>query len=243
MNTNTLLDSLGIAGPGAGLAIGTSTHVGGATPIDVYSPIDGSLIQRVGTAMPAEVETGCQAAHGAFLFWRNIPGPRRGELVRQFGQLLREYKEELGALVTLEAGKIQSEAEGEVQEMIDVCDFATGLSRQLYGLTIQSERPQHRLMEQWHPLGAVGVISAFNFPVAVWSWNAALALVCGDSVVWKPSEKTPFCALACHNLLMRVIRDFDDAPDALSVVVNGGRVVGEALVDSPRLPLISATDQ
>ncbi|MXW84294.1 MAG: aldehyde dehydrogenase family protein [Rhodothermaceae bacterium] len=241
MNTKVLLDSLGIAGPGAGLAIGTSTHPGGASPIDVYSPIDGSLIERVGTATSAEVEAGCQAAHDAFLLWRNVPGPRRGELVRQFGQLLREYKEELGALVTLEAGKIQSEAEGEVQEMIDVCDFATGLSRQLYGLTIQSERPQHRLMEQWHPLGAVGVISAFNFPVAVWSWNAALALVCGDPVVWKPSEKTPFCALACHSLLMRVIRDFEDAPDALSVVVNGGRVVGEALVDSPRLPLISAT--
>ncbi|MCY4674528.1 MAG: aldehyde dehydrogenase family protein [Bacteroidetes bacterium] len=241
MNTHSLLDSLGISGRGPGLAIGESIHSGGAPPMDVCSPIDGSLIQQVGTATPAEVEAGCQAAHEAFLLWRNVPAPRRGELVRQFGQVLREYKEELGALITLEAGKIRSEAEGEVQEMIDVCDFATGLSRQLYGLTIQSERPQHRLMEQWHPLGAVGVISAFNFPVAVWSWNAALALVCGDPVVWKPSEKTPLCALACHNLLMKVIRDFEDAPDALSVVVNGGRVVGEALVDSPKLPLISAT--
>ena len=241
MNTLSLLDSLGISGRGPGLAIGESTHSGGTPPIDVYSPIDGSLIQQVGTATPAEVEAGCQAAHEAFLLWRNVPAPRRGELVRQFGQVLREYKEELGALITLETGKIRSEAEGEVQEMIDVCDFATGLSRQLYGLTIQSERPQHRLMEQWHPLGAVGVISAFNFPVAVWSWNAALALVCGDPVVWKPSEKTPLCALACHNLLTKVIRGFEGAPDALSVVINGGRAVGEALVDSPKLPLISAT--
>ncbi|MCY3488568.1 MAG: aldehyde dehydrogenase family protein, partial [Bacteroidetes bacterium] len=241
MNVRTTLSSLGISDVGPGLIIGSSAHPGGGPRIEVHSPIDGSLIQHVGSATSTEVARGCEAAYHAFLSWRIVPAPRRGELVRQLGQMLREHKEELGYLVTLEAGKIQSEAEGEVQEMIDVCDFATGLSRQLYGSTIQSERPQHRLMEQWHPLGAIGVISAFNFPVAVWSWNAALALVCGDPVVWKPSEKTPLTAWACHNLLMRVVRDFEDAPDALSVVVNGGRDVGEALVDSAYLPLISAT--
>ncbi len=241
MNIRTILSSLGVSDIGPGLIIGSSVNAGEGPRIGVYSPIDGSLIQYVGSATSTEVARGCEAAHHAFLSWRVVPAPRRGELVHQFGQILREHKEELGCLVTLEAGKIQSEAEGEVQEMIDVCDFATGLSRQLYGLTIQSERPQHRLMEQWHPLGAIGVISAFNFPVAVWSWNTALALVCGDPVVWKPSEKTPLTAWACHNLLMKVVRDFEDAPDALSVVVNGGRDVGEALVDSAYLPLISAT--
>lgn len=239
MSVRNILNSLGISG--AGISIGASASPGQGPRIAVYSPIDGSLIQHVGSAAAVEIAHGCKAAHNAFLSWRTVPAPRRGELVRQFGQALREHKEMLGSLVTLEAGKIQSEAEGEVQEMIDVCDFATGLSRQLYGLTIQSERPQHRLMEQWHPLGAIGVISAFNFPVAVWSWNVALALVCGDPVVWKPSEKTPLSALACHNILMKVAQDFEDAPDALSVVVNGGRDAGEALVDSTYLPLISAT--
>jgi len=241
MKSSDILHSLGISDPGPGLIIGSSENISQGPRIDVHTPIDGSLIQSIGSSSPEDVALGCEAAHDAFLAWRTVPAPRRGELVRQLGQILREYKEQLGALVTLEAGKIRSEAEGEVQEMIDVCDFATGLSRQLYGLTIQSERPEHRLTEQWHPLGAIGVISAVNFPVAVWSWNAALALVCGDPVVWKPSEKTPLSALACHHLLMRVVRDFEDAPDALSVVVNGGRETGEALVDSPRLPLISAT--
>ncbi len=241
LEMSTTLKSLGISDVGPGLIVGSSVSSGGGAQIEVHSPIDGHLIQTVGSATAEEVERGCEAAHHAFLSWRIVPAPRRGELVRQFGQILRDHKEELGFLVTLEAGKIQSEAEGEVQEMIDVCDFATGLSRQLYGLTIQSERPQHRLMEQWHPLGAVGVISAFNFPVAVWSWNAALALVCGDPVVWKPSEKTPLTAWACHNLLMRVVCDFEEAPDSLSVVTQGGREVGEALSDSEYLPLISAT--
>ena len=225
----------------AGVAIGSAQESGQGPVMDVHSPIDGTLIQRVGSATPLEVSRGCDAASRAFTDWRIVPAPRRGELVRQFGQILREHKEELGGLITLEAGKIRSEAEGEVQEMIDVCDFATGLSRQLYGLTIQSERPEHRLMEQWHPLGPIGVISAFNFPVAVWSWNAALALVCGDPVLWKPSEKTPLCAMACHQLLMEVVRDFDDAPDELSVLFQGGSSVGRAMVKSPRLPLISAT--
>ena len=241
MNSSSILNSLGISDPGPGLLIGSSENIGEGPRLEIHSPIDGSLLRSVGSSSPADVARGCEAAHDAFLSWRMIPAPHRGELVRQFGQVLREHKEQLGALVTLEAGKIRSEAEGEVQEMIDVCDFATGLSRQLYGLTIQSERPEHRLMEQWHPLGPVGIISAFNFPVAVWSWNTALALVCGDPVVWKPSEKTPLTALACHHLLMRVIRDFDDAPDALSVIVNGDSEAGKALVDSPHLPLISAT--
>jgi len=241
MNSKTILRTLEITDIAPGFVIGSQKESGQGPRIPVYTPIDGSLIQYVGSSTPSDVALGCESAHKAFLEWRVVPAPRRGELVRQFGQMLRQYKEHLGDLVTLEAGKIKSEAEGEVQEMIDVCDFATGLSRQLYGLTIQSERPQHRLMEQWHPLGAIGVISAFNFPVAVWSWNAALALVCGDPVVWKPSEKTPLTALACHQLLMRVVRDFDDAPDALSVVVHGGRETGEALVDSSLLPLISAT--
>ena len=241
MNNHAILSSLGISNNAIGLFVGSAEQSGCGPKMEVYSPIDGHLIHCVGSSDLSDVQNGCESAHSAFLRWREVPAPRRGELVRQFGQILRENKENLAALVTLEAGKITSEAEGEVQEMIDVCDFATGLSRQLYGLTIQSERPQHRLMEQWHPLGAIGVISAFNFPVAVWSWNAALALVCGDPVVWKPSEKTPLTALACHQLLMKVVRDFDDAPDALSVVVLGGREVGEALVDAPQLPLISAT--
>ena len=241
MSAKTVLSVLEISDPAPGLVIGSLEESGKGGDISVHTPIDGSLIQSTGSASLEDVSRGCEAAHQAFLAWRVVPAPRRGELVRRFGQLLRERKEQLGELVTLEAGKIRSEAEGEVQEMIDVCDFATGLSRQLYGLSIQSERPEHRLMEQWHPLGAIGVISAFNFPVAVWAWNAALALVCGDPVVWKPSEKTPLSALACHNLLMKAVREFDDAPDALSVVVQGGRDTGEALVDSPRLPLISAT--
>ncbi len=241
MNKKTILSSLGINGIGPGLLIGSQNEAAKGPRIQVSSPIDGSLIQEVGSSAPSDVTRGCESAYQAFLKWRVVPAPHRGELIRQFGQILREHKQQLGDLVTLEAGKIKSEAEGEVQEMIDVCDFATGLSRQLYGLTIQSERPQHRLMEQWHPLGPVGVISAFNFPVAVWSWNAALALVCGDPVVWKPSEKTPLTALACHQLLMKVVGDFEDAPNALSVVVLGGRETGEALVNSHKLPLISAT--
>jgi aldehyde dehydrogenase (NAD+) len=180
------------------------------------------------------------AAQTAYDAWRSTPGPVRGQLVRELGNLLREHKDDLGALVTIEAGKIRSEGLGEVQEMIDICDFAVGLSRQLHGLTIASERPGHRMMEQWHPLGVVGVISAFNFPVAVWSWNTALALVCGDAVVWKPSEKTLLTALACQALVEEAARRVG-APEGLSSVVLGGAQVGEALVDDPRVPLVSAT--
>src|SRR5690606_6401355 len=173
--------------------------------------------------------------------WRMVPAPRRGELVRLLGEELRAHKADLGRLVSIEVGKIPSEGLGEVQEMIDICDFAVGLSRQLYGLTIATERPGHRMMETWHPLGVVGIISAFNFPVAVWSWNAALALVCGDAIVWKPSEKTPLTALACQAILERALSRFGDAPVHLSTVLIGDRAVGEALVDHRQVALVSAT--
>lgn len=182
-----------------------------------------------------------RAAHDAFLQWQLVPAPKRGELVRLFGEELRAAKQALGRLVTIEAGKIASEGEGEVQEMIDICTFAAGLSRQLCGLTIATERENHRMFETWHPLGVVGIISAFNFPVAVWAWNAALALVCGNPVVWKPSEKTPLSALAVQTLFERALTKFGEAPAGLSAVLNGGREAGEALVDDPRVPLVSAT--
>jgi len=213
--------------------------------LEVRSPVDGAVIARLREDTPASLDEKIARADTAFLAWRMVPAPVRGQLVRLLGDELRAAKEPLGRLVSLESGKILQEGLGEVQEMIDVCDFALGLSRQLYGLTIASERPGHRMMEQWHPLGPVGVISAFNFPVAVWAWNAAIALVCGDPVVWKPSEKTPLCALACNRLLARVLGRMDDLPEGvaqgLSQVVIGGRGIGEALVDDPRLRLISAT--
>ena len=209
--------------------------------LEARSPIDGQVLGRVASATPEQVADAVDRAHQAFLAWRLVPPPRRGELVRLFGEELRRNKDALGALVSLEAGKILQEGLGEVLEMIDICDFAVGLSRQLYGLTIATERPGHRMMETWHPLGVVGVISAFNFPVAVWAWNACLAFVCGDPVVWKPSEKTPFTALAVQALFERAAARFGDAPPHLSTVVQGGREVGEALVDNPRVPLVSAT--
>ncbi|HEY1144728.1 MAG TPA: aldehyde dehydrogenase family protein, partial [Allosphingosinicella sp.] len=212
-----------------------------AGDLEARSPIDGGVIARVAEASPEAVAEAVGMAHEAFLAWRMVPAPRRGELVRLFGEVLREEKEALGRLVSLEAGKILQEGLGEVQEMIDICDFAVGLSRQLYGLTIATERPGHRMMETWHPLGVVGVISAFNFPVAVWAWNACLAFVCGDSVVWKPSEKTPLTALAVQALFERAAERFGAAPAGLSLVVQGGRAVGEALVDDARVALVSAT--
>ncbi len=247
MTTTTLLaasdilESLGIDNKPCGIAIGGRYEAGSGPRMQTLSPIDGSLLSEVGSAGVEDVAAAIDAADEAFQAWRTVPAPVRGELIRRYGQKLREHKKALGALVTLEVGKIPAEAEGEVQEMIDICEFAVGLSRQLYGLTIQSERPEHRLAEQWHPLGPIGVISAFNFPVAVWSWNAALALVCGDPVVWKPSEKAPLCALACHHLLQEVIDEYDPAPDGLIVLVNGGREVGHAVASSRKLPLISAT--
>ncbi|TWI52357.1 aldehyde dehydrogenase (NAD+) [Pseudomonas duriflava] len=207
----------------------------------VFTPIDGSSLGAVTLESAAEVEQKITRADKAFQAWRAVPAPHRGELVRLLGEELRKHKADLGELVSWEAGKITQEGLGEVQEMIDICDFAVGLSRQLYGLTIASERPGHHMRETWHPLGVVGVISAFNFPVAVWSWNTALALVCGNSVVWKPSEKTPLTALACQALFERAVKAFGDAPEYLSQVIVGDRTSGEALVDDPRVALVSAT--
>src|SRR3954466_12011928 len=204
------------------------------------TPITGGELGRVRSHSPGEVAATVAAAQEAFHAWRTVPGPVRGQLVRELGELLREHKDDLGALVSIEAGKIRFEGLGEVQEMIDICDLAVGLSRQLFGLTIASERPGHRLMEQWHPPRVVGVISAFNFPVAVWSWNCALAFVCGDAVVWKPSEKTLLTALACQALVAEAARRAG-APEAISSLVLGGAGVGEALVDDPRVALLSAT--
>jgi len=208
----------------------------------VQSPIDGRLLATLDEATVADAREAVGRAHSAFLKWRSVPAPRRGELVRLLGEELRAAKAELGRLVTIEVGKVESEGLGEVQEMIDICDFAVGLSRQLYGLTIQSERPDHKLTEAWRPAGVVGVISAFNFPVAVWSWNAALAFVCGDAVVWKPSEKAPLSALAVEALYRRAAAKFGpDAPGDLLTVLICGRAVGEALVDDERVPVLSAT--
>ena len=205
------------------------------------SPADGSMLGRVAIADADAVAAAIGRAEEAFRAWRLVPPPRRGELVRLLGEVLREEKEALGRLVSRESGKILSEGLGEVQEMIDICDFAVGLSRQLYGLTIATERPAHRMMETWHPLGVVGVISAFNFPVAVWAWNACLALVCGDAVVWKPSEKTPVCAQTVGALFARAAERFGDAPAGLLEIVQGGRETGAALAGDPRVPLVSAT--
>src|SRR5512135_2344144 len=230
MSHQDILNRLGLAGgpPAAG-------------GLDVTTPIDGTRIATVVPHTRADVETAVARATAAFGGWRVVPAPRRGELVRLLGEELRAHKANLGKLVTIETGKILQEGLGEVQEMIDICDFAVGLSRQLYGLTIASERAGHRMMETWHPLGVVGVISAFNFPVAVWGWNAALALVCGDTVVWKPSEKTPLTALACQALLERTLARFPELAQSVSEVVLGGAAAGEALVESERVPLVSAT--
>jgi aldehyde dehydrogenase (NAD+) len=221
-------------------AAGLLAHFGVARGGELVSlsPIDG---KEIGGVEVGDASAATAQAAKAFLEWRTVPAPRRGELVRLLADELRAEKEPLASLVTLECGKIVQEGLGEVQEMIDVCDYAVGLSRQLYGLTIASERPDHRMMEQWHPLGPVLVISAFNFPVAVWAWNAALALVCGDPVIWKPSEKTPLCAEAVMALVRRALERFGDAPDGIVQLVQGGRDVGEKLVDDPRIALVSAT--
>ena len=207
----------------------------------VRSPIDGTIVAHVHETPVSDMSAIIARAQSAFQDWRTVPAPRRGELVRLLGEELRAAKDELGAVVTLEAGKIVSEGLGEVQEMIDICDFAVGLSRQLYGLTIASERPGHRMMETWHPMGPCGVITAFNFPVAVWSWNTALALICGNPVIWKPSEKTPITAMASMKIMERALARFGDAPEGLVQVVIGGPEIGEALVASPDVPILSAT--
>ncbi|MBC8108704.1 MAG: aldehyde dehydrogenase family protein [Anaerolineae bacterium] len=238
------LKSLGIDQNQSGGAIGSRWLKTTGKAVPARSPIDGRTLATVAWANADNVNAAVNAAHEAFRKWRNVPAPKRGEFVRRVGEKLRQRKNDLGLLVSYEAGKIIQESLGEVQEMIDICDFAVGLSRQLYGLTIASERPGHRMMEQWHPLGVVGVISAFNFPVAVWAWNAMIAWVCGDTIVWKPSEKTPLTAVACHNIVQEVIRESRDldVPDAVSnVVIGDATSVGQPLAASQKVPLISAT--
>ena len=230
MDIAPLLQELGVD-PGA--------HAG--IDLTVHTPIDGSVLATLRSDDAASIAAKVAAAHAAFGAWRCIPAPRRGELVRVFGVHLRRHKAALGRLVTLESGKILQEGQGEVQEMIDICDFAVGLARQLYGITIASERPEHRMMETWHPAGVVAIVSAFNFPAAVWSWNAALALVCGDAIVWKPSEKTPLTALACQALLRRAMAEVGGLPEGLSQVVLGGADAGTALVADARVAVVSAT--
>jgi len=236
---NSLLQRLGLKDENPGVFSGE--WIGGGAVIDKVSPIDGQPVARVRAATAEDYETAVSRAAAAFLNWRSVPAPARGELVRQLGNALRAAKSDLAQLVTIETGKIIAEAEGEVQEMIDICDFATGLSRQLHGLTIASERPGHRLTEQWHPLGPVGVITAFNFPVAVWSWNAALACVCGDPVVWKPSEKTPLTAIAVTRIAEKVCREAKVDPVIFTLIMGDRQTVGERLAADKRLPLISAT--
>jgi aldehyde dehydrogenase (NAD+) len=238
----SLLRELGVPFPLRSVAIGRDWFAGRGATLSARTPIDGSELAQFAGASAEDLSQVVQKAREAFSQWRLVPAPRRGEFVRRIGDRLRYHKEGLAALVTLEAGKITQEALGEVQEIIDICDFAVGLSRQLYGLTIASERPSHRLAEQWLPLGPIGVISAFNFPVAVWAWNAMIGLVCGDPVIWKPSEKTPLTALACHAIAMAAADGMDDVPaNILSMVVGSGADVGHALAAHPGLPLISAT--
>ena len=236
---HSILKNLGLADENLG-AFSGEWHGSGEVH-EKISPVDGKSLGKFRTASAEDYEKVVGRAHQAFLKWRATPGPVRGETVRQLGNALREHKDDLGALVSLEAGKILAEGKGEVQEMIDICDFAVGQSRMLYGLTIQSERPRHRLMEQWHPLGLVGVISAFNFPVAVWSWNAALAAVCGDATIWKPSEKTPLSAIAVTKIAERVCRNTGADPAIFSLLIGDRKHVGEKLATDKRIPLVSAT--
>jgi aldehyde dehydrogenase (NAD+) len=233
---------VGLSPLNTGVFSGSESRKASGGILEVRSPIDHAILGKVTLATSGDVEPIVARAHEAFLKWRVVPAPVRGELVRRIGQKVREKKEELAAVVCNEAGKITSEALGEVQEWIDICDFAVGLSRQLHGLTIASERPSHRMMEQWHPMGVVGCITAFNFPMAVWAWNAMLAFVCGDPVIWKPSEKTPLCALAAHQMVTEAARDFEPAKGlALSSLLIGKADVGEALAAHPLIPLVSAT--
>lgn len=236
---NEILDGLGIAKENPGTSTGKQFF--GAGPKIVSStPIDGQALASVSETTREEYEAVVAQSQEAFKTWRLMPAPKRGEIVRQYGLKLREKKDLLGKLVSLEMGKSLQEGWGEVQEMIDICDFAVGLSRQLYGLTMHSERPMHRMYEQWHPLGTVGIISAFNFPVAVWCWNSAIAWVCGDVSIWKPSEKVPLCSIACQNIFNEVLEE-NNLPEGISNIINGGVEVGEWLTSDTRIPLISAT--
>ncbi|MCH8044370.1 MAG: aldehyde dehydrogenase family protein [Planctomycetes bacterium] len=236
-----VLDRLGVPRDVVAVASGKSWRAGAGPQLEVCSPIDGSPLVSMNEATPDDVSELCRSAHEAFLVWRTVPAPQRGQFVRRIGMRLREVKEDLATVVTWESGKIYQESLGEVQEMIDICDFAVGLSRQLYGLSIASERPQHRLAEQWHPLGPVGVISAFNFPVAVWAWNAMLALVCGDTIVWKPSPRAPLCAAACQAIVSSVLDEMPEVPPAVSNIAIGRTQLGEAVASAELLPLVSAT--
>ncbi|MGB0929975.1 MAG: aldehyde dehydrogenase family protein [Chitinophagales bacterium] len=234
------LTKLGIKELNSGVSTGQEWIEAGGEVISSYSPVDGQLIAKVSTATREDYDNVMDKAQGAFKTWRMMPAPKRGEIVRQYGDKLREYKGELGKLVSYEMGKSLQEGLGEVQEMIDICDFAVGLSRQLYGLTIHSERPKHRMYEQWHPLGVVAIISAFNFPVAVWAWNSALAWICGDVCVWKPSEKAPISAIACMNIMAEVLKE-NDLPEGINCLVVGDYKVGEMMTTDSRVPLVSAT--
>jgi aldehyde dehydrogenase (NAD+) len=233
------LQQLGIKPINEGTSTGQNHFSNGAI-LESYSPVDGKLIASVKTSTAADYEKAMQSATEAFKTFRLMPAPQRGEIVRQFGEKLRKNKEALGKLVSYEMGKSLQEGYGEVQEMIDICDFAVGLSRQLHGLTMHSERPGHRMYEQYHPMGIVGIISAFNFPVAVWAWNTALAWICGDVCVWKPSEKTPLCGVACQNIIAEVIKE-NNLPEGISCLINGDYKVGELMTHDKRVPLISAT--
>jgi aldehyde dehydrogenase (NAD+) len=236
----SVLQALGLKDINNGVSTGLQSWKPAGSRLESYSPVDGELIASVVQANKEDYEKVVAKAQEAFATWRTVPAPQRGELVRQMGNKLREYKESLGKLVSYEMGKSLQEGLGEVQEMIDICDFAVGLSRQLYGLTMHSERPGHRMYEQYHPLGIVGIISAFNFPVAVWSWNSMLAWVCGDVCVWKPSEKVPLSAIACQNIIQEVLRE-NGVPEGLSCLVIGDYKVGELLTNDGRVPLVSAT--
>jgi len=237
--TNDFLQKLGLESTNYGTSTGRE-HLPERAYIESHSPVDGKLIGKVSTTTAEDYEAVISSAHEAFKSWRMVPAPKRGEVVRQYGNALRQHKEALGKLVSYEMGKSYQEGLGEVQEMIDICDFAVGLSRQLYGLTMHSERPLHRMYEQWHPLGVVGIISAFNFPVAVWAWNSMIALVCGDVCIWKPSEKTPLCGVACQNLLQDVLKK-NDVPEGVVSLINGDYTVGEMMTKDPRVALVSAT--
>lgn len=238
MNTS-FLKKLGLLKKNDGTWTGQKSTNSG-TYIDSYSPVDGALIGSVSVTTKKEYEKVVKVANKAAVEWRQMPAPKRGEIVRQYGDVLRANKEALGKLVSYEMGKSLQEGYGEVQEMIDICDFAVGLSRQLYGLTMHSERPNHRMYEQWHPLGVVGIISAFNFPVAVWSWNSMIALVCGNTSIWKPSEKAPMCGVACQKLFVDVLKK-NKISEGVSCIINGDYIVGEMLTKDTRIPLISAT--
>jgi len=240
MNISEILAHFNIQETNNGTFIGTKSIASNGTLIDSYSPVDGKKMASVYAASVSDYNQAIDAASEAFSHWRNVPAPKRGEIVRQLGDKLREFKAPLGELVSYEMGKSLQEGLGEVQEMIDICDFAVGLSRQLYGLTMHSERPGHRMYEQYHPLGIVGIISAFNFPVAVWSWNTALAWVCGDVCIWKPSEKTPLTALACQ-YITNLVFQANEIPDGVSCLVIGDAEIGKAMASDPRVSLVSAT--